>query len=282
MAKKSIKSLDEIPENVAPPEESITETAKGEDKKTALVKEVLETPSNEAEEISAKELALPLVENMPEPTGSQAAAPIMPEAPEEPSQRSERDDSPRSEPINTDAFRDRSGKTFDPQKHKANSDGTPRKNARGDFISATIGRPSAKKEEQSQSASTARPEVKNFINTGAPDDFDQAAELYLQFGYGVAASFLSEGIRPDDQTEHNSLKIPLAAVLREKGKVGLSPTEMLLLACGAYFGKKMGNPTVRERVALWYMKGKSLFDRWTGRKTKRLEPIKVSEPEKKP
>ena len=83
--------------------------------------------------------------------------------------------------------------------------------------------------------------------------------MLLQTGYGVAAMFLSEHVRPENDAEHTTLKVPLAAMLREKGVITLTPTQLFIFSLAAYVGKKAGNPTVKERAILCYIKLKSFF-----------------------
>ncbi len=203
--------------------------------------------SSPALPIGADELAEPLNEGMPTPTG----ADVTPPASQEPF-------TPSAPPPE---IRDVNGTLFDPVKHRKDEFGNPvRKEGR--FLS-NRGRKAGGTNKATDANATVedeKPNAEDFVNkTGIPDQYDTGAEMLLQTFYGVAAMFLSDGIRPENDAEHTTLKVPLAAVLREKQTVQLTPTQLLLFSLAAYIGKKAGNPTVKERAILLYIKVKGFF-----------------------
>ena len=252
---------------------------------------------NAAETVTADQLAAPLAENMPVPTATTENAQTEISAVTEAIP-------PKPVPV----IRDKSGKLFDPSKHAVDEMGQPRFNKNGFFISNKIGNPGKKSEggnngeQQSQSTASETPkiDIQSFDNTsdgnngtpslfaspnGQPDQYDRMADLYLETGYGIAAGFLGDGIRPEfkvekvttggpglpDQIEevlkrtpegkqeHESLRYPLAAALREKQVTGMSPTQMFLASMAAYLSKKAAKPSVRERFTLLALKVRSWF-----------------------
>lgn len=208
-----------------------------------------EIPAVEGTPISVEALVSPLVETMPEPT----AVP----------------DSSNPAPANsipaptTEARRilDNRGTAFDPARHAVDDKGNPRLNKRGNFISNSVGRPAGKSTASDAEQPDAKTPIKDLVNNGAPDLFDQTAEMYLGIGYGIAASFLSDEIRPENKEEHDSMRIPLSMALREKGDIPLSAMQMFWLAFAAYVAKKTAKPTVRERFGIMVHRIKSFFVR---------------------
>lgn len=266
----------------------------------------LESPASAtpAETVTADQLAGPLADSMPVPTAteSQTEIPAVNEASPLP---------PRPVPV----IRDKSGKLFDPAKHAVDQQGQPRFNTNGFFISNRIGNPGKKRSAENTTQANAEngqsvsppptgdiptnengsvlPDSGNAGTsaafnspTGGPDQYDASADLFLQVGYGLASSFLGDGIRPEfkverrtQQTaagevveevvkftaegrqEHESLRLPLAAVLREKQTTGLTPTQMFLASLAAFVAKKAAKPTVRERFTLLALKVKNWFSK---------------------
>lgn len=266
-----------------------------------------EKPAAPASEIvTAGDLAAPLAETMPQPTApagevknTQTEIPAVNEA------------VPPAKPV--PEIRDFYGKLFDPTKHKVDASGMPLRNKNGGFISINLGNPGKRKQgEQSgdspESLTTeigdsagsdlppqVPPGMAGTFQSGPGDQSEIMAEVYLQTAYGLAASFLGDGIRPEfrvekrieqgvqnpdgsrepdrevevvkftaeGKAEHDSLKTPLTAVLREKGNPGLTPTQIFLVSLGAFIAKKAAKPTVRERLTLLALKVKNLFGKFT-------------------
>lgn len=202
-------------------------------------------PAQETLPIDAEELAAPLAAGMPTPTNADVAPQVAPPTESTPERPEIKDDF---------------GTVFNPDKHRADAFGNPIKK-NGKFLS-TRGRKEGGK--NSVPGNEEKSKAEDYVNTsGVPDQFDTAAEMILQTAYGTAAMFLSDEIRPENPEEHITLKVPLAAVLREKGVVQLTPTQLLLFSLAAYAAKKAGKPTVKERAILIYLKAKSFF---TGKK----------------
>lgn len=256
-----------------------------------------ESPANStpAETVNASEIGASLAESMPVPTSRETQAEIPGTEPqgEIPSNANPVPSKPVPD------IRDKSGKQFDPAKHSVDGMGMPRFNKNGFFISNSIGNPGKK-------PATGNPESLPPVSDGTPtgndadgtspfvssqsgkrDQYDQAAEMFLNVGLGVGSSFLGSGFLPEHKIEKvttggpgvpdqidevvkyttegkqefESLRLPLAAVLREKQTVGLSPTQMFCASLAAYVAKKSAKPTVRERFTLMYLKIRSWFNK---------------------
>jgi len=258
-----------------------------------------ESPANStpAETVTASDVGADLAASMPVPTanGTQTEIP-----------GTESASNPSTNAISgkpVPDIRDKSGKQFDPAKHAVDSVGQPRFNKNGFFISKFIGNPAGRKQEPGAESATAAslpsPDgtptgddtggTSPFVSpqSGKRDQYDQAAEMFLNVGLGVGSSFLGSGFLPEhkiekittggsglpDQTEEivkytaegkqefESLRLPLAAVLREKQTVGLTPTQMFMASLAAYVAKKSAKPTVRERFTLLFLKVRSWFNK---------------------
>ena len=200
--------------------------------------------------INASELTKGMIENMPTPTADpliseQSTDDLFPEIPP---------DRPLTPENNSgEQIRDASGKIFDPNFH-GSKDGKPLYDNDGNFQGKRGRKKGQKNKVDPETGEQTIPH-----NTGEPDAFDMHAEIMLQMSYGILASFFTDKIRPTDKTEHDSLKIPLAAVYREKGEVDIKPSWLLAASIIAYVGKKSAEPTVKERIALYYYRVKSFF-----------------------
>ncbi len=158
---------------------------------------------------------------------------------------------------------DASGQVFIKGYHRENADGSPKTHkSTGNFMKI-IGAPDKPPAPPPVSATQA------FNLNGAPDKFDTQAEMALQAVYGVAAGFLSDEIRPDNKEEHESLRMPLAAVMREKQFDRITPTQLLIVSLLAYIGKKATKPTVKEKFVMWYLRIKNFG------KPKQVQPAQV-------
>ena len=211
--------------------------------------------------ISADQMTAPLVESMPLPTG-EGSAPVQP-AP-----------APVVDPAQI--IRDDSGQQFDPTIHLVDDTGKPRIAKNGLFMRKRGPKAGATSSGEQQTflppPPNAQPSEPVAAQKPAPDQYEVAAEMMLQTGYGVAASFFTNDIRPefdpktgaltaDGQMEHASLHIPLSMVLREKGSTGMTPTQMFCLALAALVAKKAAKPTVKEKFMLLLIKVKSWFNK---------------------
>lgn len=203
---------------------------------------VIEKEIPKAEPITGEELIAPIIPEMPEPTKSV----IDMDAPDSTATAS--NPTIPIQPLNVPVVTDSEGTQFDPALHRTDADGNPRYGATGKFLKKYK---TGQRAESSANQTTA-------TSAGA-DEFDNGAEILLQTGYGICASFLTNDFRPESQEEHMSLKIPLAAFLREKGMAGMSSTQLLILSLAAYVSKKAAKPTVRDRFVLWYLKVRAFF-----------------------
>jgi hypothetical protein len=208
-------------------------------------------------EITADEMAAPLIDSMPVPTVS--------DIPAESAQAT-----PPAEPFKS-AIKDNGGNVFDPRKHAVDSSGNPRLNKRGRFISRTVGRPagaSGKSKPTPETPETeipdadrpaAPPNVKDFINSGQPDEYDAAADMYLSLGISIASGTLSDEWQPENAAEYDSLKIPLAAYMRATGMIELTPGQLLAFAFVTFSAKRVSKPKTKERLAIIWLKIRSFF-----------------------
>lgn len=225
--------------------------------KTNKSAEPVVAQSIQAEPIDGASLIAPIIPEMPEPTkaavetvSANEQAPATPQPGALPV-------SPVTQipeaSLNVPNVKDSEGTQFDPSLHRSDSNGNPRFGATGKFLK--------KYKAGANDAPRSTPAAPEIVsgNPGIPDQFDNAAEMALQTSYGLVASFFTNDIRPDSQEEHLSLKIPLAAVLREKGNIGLSNTQLLMVSIAAYISKKAAKPTIRERFVLFYLRAKALI-----------------------
>lgn len=171
--------------------------------------------------------------------------------------------------------RDSRGTKFS-SRHQTNADGSPRKNKHGNFMTRTDYRelhdkaapngqprkaapqsfsPAADRNEPAppsfNAPGSAQKPVDPNVREPMPDEYDFAAEMYLQSGYGPLIVGFSEHARPDEE-QHAALKVALANYLRAKQISEPSPGWALLFVVTAVVVKKSENPIVMERgVSLW-------------------------------
>lgn len=194
-------------------------------------------------ETDPAELVKPLAETMPEPTAP---------APEElfPDLNTGLENAPEN--IAPPAPPD-NDKVFNPDIHATNPDGSPRKNKDGTF-SRKRGRKSG---VTNKAEGVTFSEAQNA--TGVADEYDHAAALYFDTGSGVAVSLLSEEWNPDNPDERAGMVRAIAAYLRAKGSVDISPGQALTFALIAYAGKRLSRPTTKERLKLWFLKVREMI-----------------------
>jgi hypothetical protein len=196
-------------------------------------------------ETTSEKLVADLAASMPEPTGipESNSAPVLnfPTAPAKPT-----------------GIKDSRNTIFDAKRHAVDDKGNPRLNKNGNFISNKVGRPAGSKSKNGEKVAdlpdSEQPDAKipvvELINNGAPDIYDQTAQMYLNVGFGIAASFLTNDIRPETPEENASMQVPLAAGLREKGEIPLSAWQLFAISVTAHVAKKFEKPTVKERFLL--------------------------------
>lgn len=201
--------------------------------------ELIEKPA--VKTASIEEIAAPLVNSMPDVTQAAEGQNLGGEEIKAP-------------PVQS-SFVDGSGKNFDPEKHATNPDGTPKKNANGNFYAKSVGRPKNKAVAPSApvqaptfadvGGSTVAPA--NFAPIAAtPDRFAVAADSYLQLSYALAVLAFSPDVKPDE-AEHEALKIPAAQLLRRYDVDDIHPGITFAAVATGIFLKKLEKPTVRER-----------------------------------
>ncbi len=220
------------------------------------------------ETVTVESITAPLAERMPPitPGTNSTPAPGTESAPAAPA-------APASVPAYTGpAVYDSRGIKFSPVRHQMDAGGNPIKNTKGNFIL----RPEYRKAHQiaggTQAASPAPTGERGPATFGGasstpgkesvtgPDEYDLQAEVYLQSGYGPLMLAFSPAVRPDAE-QHAALKQSLAALLRKKQTKELDPAWAFGLTAVAVFVVKTQEPTVKERVVLYWLKVKGFFSR---------------------
>lgn len=217
-----------------------------------------------AQPIAAADMAAPLLE-MPKAT-------VAPDAP-----------TPAAAPAPSPApaVKDSLGRSFDASKFAADSAGKPRFDTKGRFINANAGRKSPAGAPKKAPAVRSAPQSASFIPPETPaaqasapqapaedatlpaagkiDKYDLAADMYCRAAYGLAASALSDEWMPDDDSEHEALRASVAAYLRAKGEIDLSPGQALALAVLGYAGKRIPRPKTQARLSVFFQRVKDWF-----------------------
>ncbi len=185
--------------------------------------------------VTADEIVAPLGAAMP-PVTEGADDPIGPQQPAPPAPGPD--------------LKDSRGVKFNAERHAVDDTGKPKKNSHGNFYSKTTGRPPG-------AAKIAAPAAPSFSAPGgaAPagsppspfDEYDAAAEVYLQAVYGPVIIAFSDKARPDSE-EHAALKTALANYLRVKKITEPSPGWSLLFVVVAVGVKKSAIPEVKDRA----------------------------------
>jgi len=155
---------------------------------------------------------------------------------------------------------------FNAFRHQTEADGvTPKKNSKGNFILKNEYRLGKIRPEHGDAPSFAeQPAAPGAIPA---DQYDAAAEVYLQAALGPLQIAFGSEIRPD-KDDHAALKSALANYLRSTGATELSPGWALTITVAAFAAKKASVPTVQERALTLWEKTKALF----GRKSKPATP----------
>ena len=215
-----------------------------------------DSPMPKATVVTPDELALPLAENMPEPTGP-LQTPID-DFPPDPN-------APQSTPAPTEekkGIKDATGNVFDATKYKTDEKGAPRLDKAGHFIPLNKGRkPKAGKETENEKPEATQTAAQFTNTTGVPDEFDNAAALYFDVATGVLAGTISEEWQPESDVERAGMIKAVAAYLRAKGSVEITPGQALLFAGIAYSGKRLNKPKTKEKLTLWFLKLKGMFQK---------------------
>lgn len=204
-----------------------------------------ETPP-QAEKVSADSLVTPLAENMPVPTGP------LPEPPPDdfPPDPNLQENAPK-----TDTVKDRVGNVFDPSIYKRDEKGAPRLDKSGCFIPVNKGRKPGSKNDKEKPVTLA--ESQNV--SGIPDEYDHAAAMYFDMTTGALAGFISDEWNPDNDAERAGMLKVVAAYLRAKGSIDVTPGQALCFASIGYIGKRVNKPKTKERLVLWWLKAKEFF-----------------------
>jgi hypothetical protein len=220
---------------------------------------VTETPVDNiianAKPITAEELVAPMAANMPLPTGS------VDDFPAEPPKIPGTD----QQEFNTEGFtvqpeiRDDEGNVFDPNIFKTGDDGKPLlKNGR--FVRLKRGRPAGSTTSAPTGETSSAPKLSTATSAdGVPDQYDNAAALYFDMSTGLACGFISDEFKPDSDAERAGMIRAVAAYLRAKGSVEVTPGQALAFACVAYVGARLGRPKTSDKLKLWALKVRDFF-----------------------
>lgn len=161
---------------------------------------------------------------------------------------------------------DAHGVRFDPDIHRTRPDGTPAKNKHGNFYRKETGRPPGPRPPPAPGgpipAATFNAPAGGgpaaTLPAAGPDRYDALAETFLRIGYGPLVILFTDDIRTTDQ-EHQILKSALANWLRVSQVEDLPPGLAFgLVATGIYL-PKFTQPTVRQRLALYWLKIRGFF-----------------------
>jgi len=175
----------------------------------------------ETKVLTADALAAPLAGAMPEPTGSLPA-------------------------IETNETTDAAGVVFDPEKHASNPDGSPKKDKRGRFYPAKLGRP--RKDAPAGVDSAESP-------TFAGQETDGGQESTARAFIALAGVPLVAWLGPDaalEEPEIDALTVPTVDLLKRYKVKDVHPGIILAAVATGIIVGKMRKPTVRERWdALW-------------------------------
>lgn len=242
----STKTKNETPKETAP------EPAKVPTPEPAKV--TPETPASETlnvtVDVTPAEIVQPLGERMPPVTEGASEPPT--------------NETPASEPKqNGSEIRDAKGVRFDPFRHQTLEDGTPRRNAKGNFMLRNDYRLGKIRREGSPvvtgSPSFADP-TGGKENAPPEDQFDAAAEVYLHAAYGPLQIAFGPDIKADAE-DHKALKTAVANYLRATNATELSPGWALTITLAAFAAKKASVPTVQERAMTLWEKVRAMFGR---------------------
>lgn len=224
----------------------------------------MDEPTNENSgagvNITPAEIVQPLGERMPPVTEGQ-------QGPGAPSVTTENPASPKSEIVNDpyENARDASNNRFSRSRHIVGEDGAPKLSKSGNFLVRRDYRDSHK--GQGFPSNSPERQAPSFNGPGAAapingassagqemplqDEYDAAAEVYLQSAYGPIIIGFSEHARPDKE-EHAALKTAVANYLRVKQIKEPSPGWALMFTVTAVAVKKSEHPEVRKRAeTLW-------------------------------
>jgi hypothetical protein len=147
--------------------------------------------------------------------------------------------------------KDRDGKTFDPNTHAANPDGTPKKNKFGNFYRKDVGRKRNSPETQESASINETKGTGNIpiFNENRVDEYEAMAETCLRLGDGAMVSILTDDVKLEDP-EFLTLKTALVPALRSSGIKDIPPwMAFSLVGLGIYL-PKLQKPKAKERVGI--------------------------------
>lgn len=218
-----------------------------------------EPATPETTETTAAELVAPLGERMPPVTEAAGSAESPATAPTTPAPATA--PAPTTETTGPE-IRDSRGVRFNSFRHQTEADGvTPKKNSKGNFVLKNEYRLGKIRPGSADSPSFAQqPTAPGEAGAIPADQYDAAAEVYLQAAFGPLQIAFGSEIRAD-KDDHAALKTALANYLRSTGATELSPGWALTVTVAAFAAKKASVPTVQERALTLWEKTKALFGR---------------------
>lgn len=217
------------------------------DENTATVEQKSSEPSAEnpspaspqkTETVTGDDLIGPIVSGMPTPSDSDGWG----------------DDTKKFGPM------DSAGNVFDPDAHAVDEKGNPKTNKHGRFFSKSIGRPKKEQPAPVQTEAQIPSSAPLGMSAVSLQAFEAAAELYLRTSYAVASGvFQDDGWQPENDGEHLSLKVPLAAYLQSINAIQLPPGLIFALAACGYSGKRFTRPKTKEKLTVLWLKIRGFF-----------------------
>lgn len=218
------------------------------------IMDTTETKPAETTLVTASDLVTPLGERMPGVTESAVTREPLRE---------------NNTPVPEKEIRDSNGQLFNSGRHAVNADGSPKLGKKGNFILSQEYRKNHNR--AAPSPEPAKPAITSFAKTEpekpAPtfatdemtvdpnmrgreqlqDEYDFAAEVYLQSFYGPIIIAFTEEARPE-KDDHAALKTALANWLRVKQIKEPSPGWAVIFVAAAVAAKKASIPVVKERA----------------------------------
>lgn len=213
----------------------------------------------EALPVAASELTQELIKGMPEPTSGEGVHPVETAAPAQPV-------APAPVEAHVADQIDGKGQKFDPALHATNEDGTPKRNTKGNFYSRYIGRAGAGRKagetgEPTEAASFAGVEqAAPSVPPAMKDEAEGAALMLVPTVDGVMQSVFSADIALTDDDKKVITPV-LAAYMRSKNMKDIPPGMALVMVAVAVYAPKFQKPTVKERIALIWLKLKNLTNK---------------------
>lgn len=141
------------------------------------------------------------------------------------------------------------GRTFDPDLHLVNEDGSPRISEKTKKLMKKRGRRKASDSNGYLDGDVSTPEAK------------AVAETYFQGFKMLGSVMLGEEFAQHTAPEGQMVTKAIEAVCIESNSTGLTPKQMLGVALMSYTAPRVTTPTAKERMGLIWFRIKKLFKR---------------------